>query len=144
MKNINEFGSRDEWMNYAWTEFLESIQNKIMSSILDSLLSQYEKKIIINRIMALSLIRKGKTYRQIGEELWLSPNTIRSLKMISENRSVKEYQGDRFRRNKKEKTASRDKKPEYFPEPSPFFDWIDHFASSLPEKHGRRWSKFTK
>lgn len=144
MKNINEFGSRDTWMNYAWIKLLENIQNKIMSKVLDSLLSRYEKKIIINRLVALSLIKKGKTYKQIGEELWLSPNTIRSLKMIFENKSAKEYQGDRFRRNKKLKDAAEKEPKKYYPEPSPFFDWVDHFVSSLPEKHGRRWSKFPK
>lgn len=144
--SINSFETREEWTNYVWKKLLENINNSKVAGILDLLLSRYEKKMIVNRIIALSLIKKGKSYKEIGEELWLSPNTIRSLRLIFNDKSIKEYKGYKFRMNEKTKLREKNenRRLKYYPEPSPFFDWIDHFASSLPKQHGPRWKNFPK
>jgi Trp operon repressor len=142
----NNFDTREEWINFVWKKLLENINNSKITGILDSLLSRYEKKMIVNRIIALSLIKKGKSYKQISEELWLSPNTIRSLRIIFQNKLVKDYRGYNFRTNEKKKLKEKieSQNPKYYPEPSPFFDWIDYFISSLPKRNGPRWKNFPK
>lgn len=141
---ITKDKSINEWLDLVWQKLLKEINNQQLSITLNSLLSPYEKENIVKRLVAISLIKNGRSYNQIGEELWLSPTTIRSLKLIIENNQSKEYQSYRFRKNKKEGDLELKKSKKYYPEPSPFFDWIDHFAASLPEKHGRRWSKWIK
>ena len=84
MKNLSEFKSRKEWEEFAWSSFLKKLliinQEKQLKELLESVLSAKEKKLIINRLIAAALINKGKTYREIGEILWLSPNTISAIK----------------------------------------------------------------
>ena len=135
---INKFNSRREWTDFMWKKLLSDIKNPNLSALLDSLLTSYEKNIIINRIAALALIKKGESYRQIGEKLWLSPNTIRSLKKILENNANK-YQSRRYIVNKKIKLGKSKIK---IPESHPIIDWIDYCVSVFPKKHGPRWKAY--
>src|SRR3989344_6201734 len=102
MEKIDKFKSRNDWFIHAWLKFLKDIKNPDAADALNSLLSSREKIMIINRMAAMVLIREGKTYRQIGEELWVSPTTVRSLKRTLEN-NLKEYQSYRLLRNKRNK-----------------------------------------
>ena len=135
---INKFNSRKKWADFVWAKLLSDIKNPTLGNILDFLLTSYEKNIIVNRLTALSLIKKGKTYKQIEEELWLSPNTIRSLKIILEDNSNK-YQSCRFLRNKKIQARKTKIK---IPESHPIIDWIDYCVSVFPQKHGPRWKAY--
>lgn len=58
-------------------KFLEELQRvnseKQFKELLESVLSAKEKNLIINRLIAAALIKENKTYREIGEILWLSP-----------------------------------------------------------------------
>lgn len=80
MKELSKFKSRKEWEKFIWGKFLKSIKdidsNKGLGKLLDSVLSENEKRLIIKRMVAISLIRQGKTYKEIGEILWISPETI--------------------------------------------------------------------
>jgi len=84
MKELEEFKSRKEWEQYIWKEILEKLagakSKKEISAILSRLLSSYEKKMMIRRFIAMRLIRSGRTYREIGEILWVSPTTISAIK----------------------------------------------------------------
>lgn len=83
MKNSFKFKSRKEWEGFVWEKFLENIKkdsSEKATKFLNRLLTNNEKKIIIKRLLTLSLINKGKSYRKIGEILWISPSTISSLK----------------------------------------------------------------
>ena len=137
MEKISKFKSRKEWFDCAWSKLLEDIKNHDLSAALDALLSLYEKKIIINRFAAVSLIKEGKTYRQIGEELWLSPTTIRSLKRTLGNNPVKEYQSYRLLKNK-HKNEERINRKEFIKTPA-WVAWVDHIVATFPEKNGSRW-----
>jgi len=84
MKGLEEFKSRKEWEKYIWKEILEKLagakSKKEINAILNRLLSNYEKRMMIRRFIAMGLIRLGKTYREIGEILWASPTTISAIK----------------------------------------------------------------
>ena len=138
ISKLDKFKSRKEWSNYAWHELLGDIKNPALAVAMDSLLSSYEKNIIVNRFAAVSLIKEGASYKKIGEELWLSPNTIRSLKIIVEDNLAKEYRSYRTAKNRrKPKTvAVKETKIE---ESRSFVDWIEYCAAAFPSKHDRRW-----
>lgn len=108
MENLSKFKSRKEWETAIWEKFLENIRRskseQKFKEFFNSLLSASEKKIIINRLIAISLIAQGKTYRQIREVVWVSPNTISALKKMLKKHS--EYQNNPLlnRRNKTNKT----------------------------------------
>lgn len=145
MKNIKEFNSRNDWVNFVWSKILADVKNLQFANMLNILISAHEKEIVVNRLAALTFIKQGKSYKQIGEELWLSPTTIRSLKRVAENNFNKEYKSynklKKDNENIKEKNERENKK--YIPEPSPFFDWINYYASVFPKRNGPRW-KFLK
>lgn len=84
MKNLSDFNDRKEWEEFVWLEFLQNL-NKIKSTqqlkeVLELVLSEKEKKLIIKRIISASLISQGKKYREIGDILWLSHSTISAVK----------------------------------------------------------------
>jgi len=84
MKNINEFKSRKEWENYLWRVFLKNVEKskleKQLANFLNNLLSETEKKNIVRRLTVIFLLKQGKTYKEIGEILWISPGTISAIK----------------------------------------------------------------
>jgi len=84
MKNINKFKSKKDWEGYLWETVLENIARlnteRELKSFLNSLLSEAEKKNISRRLIVFSLLKQGKTYREIGEILWISPGTISAIK----------------------------------------------------------------
>ncbi len=135
----SKFKSKKDWLAASWQRLLKDIKNPGLSAALDSLLSPYEKSIIVNRLAAVSLIKKGRTYQQIGEELWLSPTTIRCIKKVLEDNAPKEYQSYRLR-NSKRLSQSQVKKGAI--EPSGFINWIDYCESVFPRKNGPRWKFF--
>lgn len=78
-------------MDGLWDELVDAIiasrSKKEANKILESLISDYEKKIILKRLGVIALARTGKSYREISEALWLSPNTISTIKKnILDNR----------------------------------------------------------
>ncbi len=141
--NISKFKSRKEWSAAVWQKLLKDINNPSLSAALDSLLSAHEKQIIINRFAAVSLIKEGKTYRQIGEELWLSPITVRAVKKVLANNSLQEYESCRMAGKKRRANLMAKRGAEKIPETPFIINWIDYCLSVMPEKNGPRW-KFLK
>lgn len=137
---VDKFKSRKEWAAAVWQRLLKDIRNPDLSAILDSLLSPYEKSIIVNRLAAISSLKEGKTYKQIGEELWLSSTTIRSLKMALEGGFRKEYQSYRLLKNKYQNKVTMVK--EGVVETPAFLSRIDYYLANFPKKGGggSRWN----
>ena len=86
----------DQWMENLWDDLL----NKIVASnskdkvrkILESLLSEDERKMILRRLGVITFAKMGKSYREISEALWLSPNTISTIrKNIIDGKIYKSY-----------------------------------------------------
>lgn len=142
MKKIESFGSRKEWMDFVWSEILKDIKNPRSAAIFNALMTAHEKEIFVNRLAAISRIKRGDGYREISEELWLSPTTIGSLKKLITNNSNKEYESYN-------KFKSKNKPAEKIHNKSQFdFDylipaWLEYYMSVYPKKNGPRW-KFHK
>jgi uncharacterized protein YerC len=139
MRNLKEFNSRKAWVDSIWSKILADIKNPQSAQMLNALISAHEKERIVNRLVALTLIKQGKSYKKIGEELWLSPTTIRSLKRLVENNFNKEYKS--YNKLKKDNVDSgkKEMKSRNLIETSPFIDWIDYYVSVFPKKNGPRW-----
>jgi DNA-binding CsgD family transcriptional regulator len=101
MKSIFNFKSRKEWESFIWSDFLKKITDgkfpKEARDVFNGLLTENEKRLIIKRLTALAMIKSGKSYKDIGEILWISPSTISALKKSvlkkSGYKSSREYHG---------------------------------------------------
>ncbi len=79
--------SADEWAESLWEKLVGKIteinsKNEI-KAILESLISKDEKKMMLRRLAILALINEGKSYQEIGEILWVSSQTISTVKKNS-------------------------------------------------------------
>jgi len=80
-----------------WDEFLTKLSalksKEEIKSVLEKLISQDEKTMMLRRLTAVALIKSGKSYREIGEILWLSPNTISTIKknLLGSHKNYKSY-----------------------------------------------------
>ena len=76
--------SAENWTKKLWLELMERVgetkNSEGVRKLIDHLLSEDEKKMIIKRIGVIALLREGKSYKEISEILWLSPNTISTIK----------------------------------------------------------------
>ncbi len=134
---VSKFASRKEWSEYVWHELLHRLGNSKTSAILNSLLSSYEKHILVNRLAALALIKQGKTYQEISNELWLSSTTIRSLKKMLGDERPREYQSYRKRiLPGKLKGKQNNIQLDSFID---ILQWIEVYLSKIPKKVGPRW-----
>ncbi len=136
MKEISQFKSRKEWEESVWNIFLENIEKsenrKQMKEFLNNLLTAKEKKFLVKRLIAIALIKEGKTYREIGEILWISPSTISAIKKSINNRSI--YQSSR---NFNKKINSNKKRMKGVSE-STIIDYLINFP--FPKMVGKgRW-----
>ncbi len=72
------------WEMNVWSKFLGNIEKanskKEIAELLDNLLSSNEKILISKRLAAVALIKGGKSYREIGKILWISPGTVSAIK----------------------------------------------------------------
>jgi len=77
---INNYASRKDWERACWRKVITS------KRLLNVFTTSSERHDMIMRIATMNAIRSGKSYKQIGKELWLSPQTISSIKKtINEN-----------------------------------------------------------
>lgn len=113
--SIRTFKSRKEWEAKIWKQLVNGLvqitSTKGMERSLALILTAYEKKQMIKRVVAVSLLKQGKTYREIGEMLWLSPSTISALKKSL--RTSEEYVSHYTRNKKHEKPPKRLTKAEW-------------------------------
>jgi len=137
MEEISKFKSRKKWEEGIWQKFLENIEKadskRQITKLLDNLLSINEKKLVSKRLAALALIRAGKTYKEIGEILWISPSTVSALKKSVHKAT--NYQSNRYYAGKSRNEKRKNMKG--LP-PQTILDYWLNFP--LPKKTGRgRW-----
>src|SRR3989344_7694196 len=100
--SVNKFKSRREWEANVWSKLIGGFTRisspQEMEKSLNLLLTSHEKTQMIKRASAVSLLKQGKSYREIGQILWLSPNTINAIR-----KSIRTQEGyvSRYMRNKK-------------------------------------------
>ena len=129
--------SRKEWSEDSWRGFLNSVEKadskKRVTELLDTILSDSEKKLISKRLAALRLIEAGVSYKAIGRKLWMSPSTVSALKKIMYKPAP--YQSSRYyaTRSRNEKRKNMKGVP-----PRSILDYWLNFP--LPSKTGKgRW-----
>ena len=96
---ISRYPSRKEWENACWQKILKS------NNLFELLITSYERRNLIMRAAVISGINSGKSYRQIAEELWLSPQTISSIKKALKENNYQSYR-ERSKKERKKKVYS--------------------------------------
>ncbi|KKU91719.1 MAG: hypothetical protein UY23_C0001G0325 [Candidatus Jorgensenbacteria bacterium GW2011_GWA1_48_11] len=85
LPSVDKFSSRKEW---------EDVCSRIILNypdLLRLLMTTHERRVLVVRVAALQAIAAGKNYRQIGQELWLSPQTISGIGKAIKERSYRSY-----------------------------------------------------
>jgi len=122
--------------NYLWLKFLEKVKNsnpEMTVKIFNFLLSVDEKEAIMKRLAAVNLIRAGKSYKEIGKILWMSPSTVSAVKKSMAKATG--YKSGNFYASQSKKEKEKKIKP--LPERTIFDYWADF---PFPESRGKgRW-----
>ncbi|MDO8664414.1 MAG: Trp family transcriptional regulator [Candidatus Liptonbacteria bacterium] len=126
-----------KWEADIWRRFLNDIEKadskSAIAKLFDNLLSANEKALISKRLAAMALIKSGKSYKEIGRILWISPSTVSAIKK-SVHQAIN-YKSNRYYagNSKNEKRKNMKALP-----PRTIFDYWINFP--LPKKTGRgRW-----
>ncbi|MEK7193883.1 MAG: Trp family transcriptional regulator [Patescibacteria group bacterium] len=101
---ISNYASRKEWETACWRKILES------KELLPLLITSHERRDLIMRAAAMEGLISGKSYRKIGKELWVSPQTISVIKKAIDEKAYRSY----LERSHKER-----KRRKYSPSPIP-------------------------
>ncbi len=102
--SINDYSSREEWEHACWQKILKS------KELLSLLTTSHERRDLVMRAAAMDGILSGKSYREIGKELWVSPQTVSIIKKAINEKAYRSY----LERSHKER-----KKKEYSVGPAP-------------------------
>lgn len=87
----------EQWSEKLWVGLISKIHQakseREIQSLLEKLLSEDEKSMILKRLAVIALIRSGKSYKEISEILWLSPNTVSTIKknLVNNNKNYQSY-----------------------------------------------------
>lgn len=104
LPSLSQFSSRKEWEEACWKVISKS--DKLLSVVTTS----YERHNIVLRALAAEYISSGKKYRQIAEELFISPQTVSSIKKSFDGRLYKSYR-ERGKSERKRKIYSSNPTP---------------------------------
>ncbi len=100
LPNIKLFATRKEWEEACWQKIVDSPE------IIGLLAAASERHNLVLRVAAMNELLVGKSYREIGDSLWLSPQTISGIKKILDGEKYKSYT-ERFRlEGRKDKYSS--------------------------------------
>lgn len=83
LSKVNDFATRKDWETKAWEDFIvwcASCDSATLKIIMESIMSTHERGLITRRAAAIEKIIVGTPYREIGRELWLTNQTISSIK----------------------------------------------------------------
>ncbi|MEK7634649.1 MAG: Trp family transcriptional regulator [Patescibacteria group bacterium] len=149
-KSLDNFSSRQKWKDYLWQEltrkFSELKSVRQTEIFLNKLLTKKEKDVLIKRLMIMVLIQKGKSYSEMSEMLWLSPNTISAIKNGLKNSEYKSY--FEILKNKKINNKTIDKKQEKLFSAESFGEFLEAIgkftddSGIIPPIGRHRWKYF--
>ena len=89
--SVSEYSSRANWEKAVWEIFEAYFKKEKELNIFSILLTSDERHMVANRIAAVDRILSGASYRKIGEELWLSSQTISSIKKALKDEKYRSY-----------------------------------------------------
>ena len=111
---VSDCASRAHWERAVWQAFivhLTTLQRSAeLASILNILITTRERRVLVQRIAAVHRVLSGKSYREIGEELWLTPQTISAIKKSLHEKQYRSY-NERGKTARKKRVYSRDSQP---------------------------------
>ena len=93
MPLLVDYSSRKAWEIVCWKEVIKS------EELLQLLTTSYDRHNIVMRAVALDGLASGKSYREIGKEFWISPQTLSSIKKATDEKTYRSY----LERSKKER-----------------------------------------
>lgn len=96
MPLLSNYSSRREWENACWRKIAGS------KKLLQLFTTSHEKHNVVVRVLAIDGINSGKSYSQIGRALWLSPQTISSIKKSIDEKAYRSY-SERSKKERKPK-----------------------------------------
>ena len=106
--------SRKAWEEAAWQEiidFLHRIRSrKELEEFLVLVLAPGERRKFVMRAAALDRIRSGKSYREIGKELWLALQTVSAIAKSLREHGYRSYRERGKTERKKRRYSSRPRK----------------------------------
>ena len=88
-----DYETRAAWEDACWQEISKS------SDILRRLVTPYERHGLVMRAAVEACLAVGKSYREIGRELWASPQTVSTIKKSFRKETYRSY----FQRSKTER-----------------------------------------
>lgn len=99
---ISKYNSRKEWESECWKNVVKDMIS------LQSFITSHERHNIIMRVAVSQMINSGRSYKEIGNELWISPQTISG--------TVKTIKGDKYQ-SYREQSKGKQVKNRAFPVP---------------------------
>ncbi|MEK7546766.1 MAG: Trp family transcriptional regulator [Patescibacteria group bacterium] len=99
MPKIGDYNSRVEWENACWRKISAS------KDTLELLSTSNERHNLVMRVTVVNALASGKSYRQISKELWLSSQTISSIKKALTENNYRSYP-ERSKKERKKKIYS--------------------------------------
>lgn len=94
LPSLNNYPDRKSWEAACWEKISAS------EELLRLFVTPNERHEIILRIAAGEGLLTGKSYRKIGEELWLAPQTISAIKKSLRENGYRSYPGRKERRKR--------------------------------------------
>ena len=109
--NVADHPSRKEWEDAAWRVLVEQLalvrRPEEFLSLFDILITSKERHILVQRATAIGRILSGRSYSEIGEELWLSSQTVSATKKALREYRYRSYR-ERGKIERKKRVSSRD------------------------------------
>ncbi len=107
---LKRYSSRQEWEDACWQKILKS------KKFLELLTTSNERHNLVMRAAVIEGINMGKKYRQIADELWLSPQTISAIKKAVKENNYRSYRerGKTERKKKVYSDLSKPKRKKYY------------------------------
>lgn len=96
---INHYTSRKEWEDACWKILTKS------SEILTLFITARERHYLVMRAAVADRLREGKSYKKIGDELWLSPQTVSGIKKALQENGYRSYR-ERGKTERKKKSPN--------------------------------------
>lgn len=97
---VGTYPSRAQWVAACWGKICAS------KELLAALVTAHEREIIVLRAATLDRLAAGVSYREIGKELWVSPQTISGIKKALAEKHYRSYLNRSVTERKKRKYDS--------------------------------------
>ncbi|MBI4085962.1 MAG: hypothetical protein HY433_01815 [Candidatus Liptonbacteria bacterium] len=92
---LASFSSRSAWEENVWRTLIAKFtilrEPKKLSTALELLITAKERSLLLRRAAAIDRILAGTSYRKIGEELWLTHQTISGIKKALNEKKYRSY-----------------------------------------------------